>query len=152
MTDKQGASRATFETEIGTIGVAAIDLLEGQQWSDMAEVTFRRDEATMLAVVIARYVDDSREVIAKAKHASAESNPDLLERIAATVTGIKLMESLRTILRASGAIGSTFAPEAEREEIREALAQARADVASKETPVDWDAEKADEQPAKEGLN
>lgn len=144
--------RMTFETEIGTIGVAAIDLLEGQQWNDERQVTFRRDEATMLAVVIARYVDDARDVIAKAKHASSESNPDLMERIAATVTGIKLMDSVRTILRASGAIGSEFAPDAERIEIADALAKARAEA--KYDIVDWDAEKAkpEAEPTKEGLN
>lgn len=120
------------ETVISGLGVHVVELEEGQAWDDQVVVTFQRDEANMIAVVIGQYVGDAKQAIDKAKHAAQSSNPDLLERIAATVAGIKLMESMRLVLRGSGAIGSVIAPEPERTEIAAALAEARANDAERQ--------------------
>lgn len=114
------------ETVISGLGVHVVELEEGQAWTDLVTVTFQRDEANMLAVLIRQYVDDAKSTIQRARHAGASSNPDLLERLAATVAAVKLNESLRMVLRASGAIGEVIAPEPERTEIAAALAGARA--------------------------
>jgi len=118
------------KTPFDGIAAAVIDLAEGEKWDDVITVSYRRDEAQMLAVSCQQSLDAARDAIKGLRHAAAESNPDLLERVAATVTLIKFHQSARLLAQAQGALGAVIAPQPEREDIAIALADSRAKMAA----------------------
>lgn len=108
------------------IAAGVVDLEDGQRWNDECVVTFRRDEANMLAIVMANYLDDAKEAIRAAERKSVRTDVDALERIGAMLASYKLAESWRLAARAHAAVGSAIAPTKERQEIADALAEVRA--------------------------
>lgn len=114
------------ETPFPGIAASMIELEEGESWDDIVTVQYRRDEAQMLAVSVQQQIEAARDAMKQLRHTSHESNPDLLERVAATVTLIKFNESFRLLCQAQGALGAVAAPLDVREQIEIALNEARA--------------------------
>jgi hypothetical protein len=109
------------------VGIAAriVELEDGEAWTDIVTVRFRRDEAMMLSVILSNHLDDTKDVIAQANAAMENDDNDILTRLAAGLAAEKLHESWGLAGCAHAAIGAKIAPVEQRKDLANALAEAR---------------------------